>query len=232
MYARLGFLNDEYGTLSNLHWIVWEHQVWRYVKHIEKVLSLTHYEALMTLIGYWIIANQLCYEGMGYQYCMFGHHTQCEPERLCSSIYSTSVSLHYCDIPSQVADDVSSILRMISFTCPLALPRLINPELLESQSIINARLCYEQDYSQLLLIYYTKYRIPYWRMLAKSLGNTCLQYRTIALLMWGPQPITKVCAVVLWFTVLINSPSNGPFTTFFLKHLPLLTYINQTDRWI
>ena len=30
-----------------------------YVKLIEKVLSLTHYETLMTLIGYCIIANQL-----------------------------------------------------------------------------------------------------------------------------------------------------------------------------
>ena len=151
VYAGLGFWNDDdYGTLTKLHGLVWVHQAWHHAMHIEKVLSLTQYETLMTLIGYWIIANQLCYEGMGYQYCMFGHHTQCEPERLYSSIYSTSVSLHYCDIPSQVADDVSSILRMISFTCPLALPRLINPELLESQSIINARLCYEQDYSQLL----------------------------------------------------------------------------------
>ena len=31
-----------------------------YAKHIEKVLSLTRYEALISLIGYCIIANQSC----------------------------------------------------------------------------------------------------------------------------------------------------------------------------
>ena len=72
-YARLGFWNDDYGTLTKLHWLVWEHQAWRYVKHIENVLSLTHYETLMTLIGYCILANQLWYKHAVSQYYRFGH---------------------------------------------------------------------------------------------------------------------------------------------------------------
>ena len=68
VYARLGFWNDDYGTLTKLHWLAWVHQALRHTKHIEKVLSLTHYETLMTLIGYCITANQLWCEHIVYQY--------------------------------------------------------------------------------------------------------------------------------------------------------------------
>ena len=90
VYAILGFWNDDYGALTNLHWLVWVHQAWRYVMQLEKVLLLTHYETPMTLIGYCIIANQLWCEHLVYRYYRFGHHTKWKPERLCSSIYSTS----------------------------------------------------------------------------------------------------------------------------------------------
>ena len=35
--ASLGFWSDEYGTQTKLHS---EHQAWRYVKHIDKVLGM------------------------------------------------------------------------------------------------------------------------------------------------------------------------------------------------
>ena len=59
VHARLGLWNDDYGMLTKLHWLEWVHQAWHYAKHIEKVLSLTHYKTLMTLIGYCIIADLL-----------------------------------------------------------------------------------------------------------------------------------------------------------------------------
>ena len=43
VYARLGFWNNDYATLTELHWSVWEHQAWNFVN--VKVLSP------MTLIG-------------------------------------------------------------------------------------------------------------------------------------------------------------------------------------
>ena len=53
--------NDDYGTRTKLFWLVWVHQrlTWRHAKHIVKALSLTRYETLLSLIGYFIIANQL-----------------------------------------------------------------------------------------------------------------------------------------------------------------------------
>ena len=65
-------------TLCQAHW---------------KVLFLTYYETLMTVIGYCIIAYILWCEPMVYQYYRFGHHTNGEPERLCFSIYSISVDI-------------------------------------------------------------------------------------------------------------------------------------------
>ena len=62
VYAKPGLWNDDYGTRTKLHWLVWVHQAWRYAKHIENVLSLTRYEKLMSLIGYCIKANQLWYK--------------------------------------------------------------------------------------------------------------------------------------------------------------------------
>ena len=70
---------------------VWVHQVWRSDLHIEKVFLLTLYETLMTLIGYFIIANQIWCKHMIYRCYRFGHHTKWEPQRLCSSYYFTSV---------------------------------------------------------------------------------------------------------------------------------------------
>ena len=90
VYARLGFWNDDYATFTQLHRLDWVglHQAWRYAKYIEKVLLLTHYETLIILIGYCIIADQLLCEYIQYR---FGHHTLWELERLCFFIYSTSV---------------------------------------------------------------------------------------------------------------------------------------------
>ena len=91
VYARLGLWNDDYGTCTKLLWLVWVHQALRYAKHIEKVLLLTRYETLMSLIGYCIIANQLWCKHIVPQKCSFSRHAKWEPERLRSSIYFTSV---------------------------------------------------------------------------------------------------------------------------------------------
>ena len=61
LIGSIGFWYDDFGMLTKLHGLVWEHQGWCCVRHIEKALSLTHYETLTTLIGYCIIANQWWY---------------------------------------------------------------------------------------------------------------------------------------------------------------------------
>ena len=88
----LGIRNDDYGTLIELHWSVWEHQAWHYAKDIEKVLSLTHHlyahhEKLMSLIGYWMRANlSWCELMVNQQYNIFmflgfSHHTNDESQK-------------------------------------------------------------------------------------------------------------------------------------------------------
>ena len=87
VYVRLGVRNDDYWTLTKLHWLVWEHQAWRYVKHIEIVLLLTYYETLITLIGYYIIANQLwC------KYVYINTTGTGLAEKFCSSIHLVHLS--------------------------------------------------------------------------------------------------------------------------------------------
>ena len=46
----------------------------RYGKHIEKALTLTHYETPMTPIGYLIMDNQVYAKKVVYQYYRSGHH--------------------------------------------------------------------------------------------------------------------------------------------------------------